>query len=403
MMSFVRRSVVNGWRALQAVWLVIGVCVLLLLILEGSIRLAMSLRAKPVGIEMPVYLATASWSREYMREFNTTLPVRWAPYIYWRRHPSFHGRYITIDRLGRRVTPQPKGPNAPSARVYFFGGSTMWGWFQRDDHTIAAEAVRRLQTVAGPGKRIDVANFGETGFVFTQELIELMLQLRAGNRPDVVVFYDGINDISSVLENRVAGLTLNEGKRVNEFELGRLLDAGNGTVLRKDLHGFARLAWLGLGHLATTAAVKSLVHPAAAKLLPADSAARAMIRAYVSNVRIVEALSQAFGFRAIYVWQPTLYSSQKRLTATERDLMSTILADPVAVRRREVHLAAPPLLDSAMATLAPGRFVNASGLFDGDTSTVYVDKIGHNTEASIPAIVDAFWPVLEAAVARHEK
>src|SRR5258707_1798152 len=64
-----------------------------------------------------------------MREFNTTLPVRWAPYIYWRRHPSFHGRYITIDRLGRRVTPQPKGPNAPSARVHFFGGSTMWDGF----------------------------------------------------------------------------------------------------------------------------------------------------------------------------------------------------------------------------------------------------------------------------------
>src|SRR5260221_14517048 len=97
--------------------------------------------------------------------------------------------------------------------------------------------------------------------------------------PDFVVFYDCIIDIPSGLEKRVAGLTLNEGKRVNEFEVGRILDAGNGTVLRKDLHGFGRLAWLGLGHLATTAAVKSLVHPAAAKLLPAASAARAMVRA----------------------------------------------------------------------------------------------------------------------------
>ena len=42
--------------------------------------------------------------------------------------------------------------------------------------------------------------------------------------------------------------------------------------------------------------------------------------------------------------------------------------------------------------------MNASATFAGDTIPVYSDQIGHNTEAAIPQIVDAFWPTLRSAV-----
>ena len=54
-----------------------------------------------------------------------------------------------------------------------------------------------------------------------------------------------------------------------------------------------------------------------------------------------------------------------------------------------------------MAIVAPARFVNAALLFKGDTLSVFVDRIGHNTEISVPRIVDAFWPALEGAVNRQ--
>ena len=93
----------------------------------------------------------------------------------------------------------------------------MWGTSQRDDKTIPAEASRRLQALAGPSRRIEVTNFGENGYVLTQEVIELMLQLRKGNVPDIVVFFDGINDAGATVQWGEGGNTQNESKRVAEF------------------------------------------------------------------------------------------------------------------------------------------------------------------------------------------
>src|SRR5439155_17899889 len=133
----------------------------------------------------------------------------------------------------------------------FFGGSTMWGTSQRDDHTIAAEAAHRLQALAGPNARVEVTNFGETGYVNTQELLQLMLELRAGHRPDVVVFYDGLNEVAATVQGGTAGLPQNESKRVAEFTMGRALDrTGFDQGLRFDLRRIALLGGQAIKQLA---------------------------------------------------------------------------------------------------------------------------------------------------------
>jgi hypothetical protein len=37
-------------------------------------------------------------------------------------------------------------------------------------------------------------NFGESGFVSTQSVIQLMQELQSGNIPHLVIYYDGVND-----------------------------------------------------------------------------------------------------------------------------------------------------------------------------------------------------------------
>ena len=74
-----------------------------------------------------------------------------------------------------------------------------------------------------------VTNFGETGYVSTQNLIALMLELRAGRRPDVVVFYDGVNDTYSAYSQQRAGLPHNEsesGRRVQPVDRAGLTRQG---------------------------------------------------------------------------------------------------------------------------------------------------------------------------------
>jgi hypothetical protein len=235
--------------------------------------------------------------------------------------------------------------------------------------------------------------------VFTQELLALMLELRAGGRPDAVLFLDGINDVFATIQHGEGGIPQNESKRSAEFQLGRQLDrTGVARGLRKDLKSIGILTLTTVKQLALVDWVLSLAPAPPPNLISADSAVRATSATYAANVQLVEALGKQYGFTPIYVWQPTIHATTKPLTPFEAGVMRSIKNDPTQARMQEMHLALPAKLDSTMATLAPGRFINGAGLFRNDSSEVYFDRVGHNTEASIPTIVDAFWPTLRAAL-----
>lgn len=94
---------------------------------------------------------------------------------------------------GRRVTWQP--PAAPAARVWVFGGSTVFGVGQRDDHTIPSELARAAWEA---GLAVEVVNFGVHGDVHWMEVNRLRDALASGLAPpDVVIFYNGWNDLVS--------------------------------------------------------------------------------------------------------------------------------------------------------------------------------------------------------------
>ena len=367
-----REIVIRGWQVLRTCWLIIGVSLLFLLIAEGCVRVVRQITgADDTRPAVPEPYAASDWYPNFIQDYDAAVPQRWLSYLEFGHRPSFHGRYFNTNSLGHRVTPQPTLPEVPSARVFFFGGSTMFGTAQRDDHTIPAESSHRLQALVGPGARIEVTNFGETGYVFTQDVIDLVLQLRAGARPDVVVFYDGINDVFATVQAGVAGVPQNEAKRVAEFEMGRALDrTGFIRGTRRDLHAIALLAVAAFKQLALVSWLQSHVPKLAAPpLLPADSAARSTVRIYAEEARMVEALSQAYGFTAIYVWQPSIHGTQKKLTPYEERVMVAIREDRFHSRLQEVHRIIPAILgilglsayyhDSAACLLRDGEIVAA--------------------------------------------
>lgn len=402
MNSSIRRIVVGSFEALRTTWLVIGATLALFLLLEIGMRIAQGSRADddpPPRVMLAGDPRREPWYPEFNKDYNATRGQRWRSYLYFGRNPSYSGRYISIDSAGHRVTPQPTTPATPAARVWFFGGSTMWGTSQRAEHTIAAEAATRLQTLAGPGRRVEVVNFGETGYVTTQELLQLMLELRAGRVPDVAVFYDGLNDVFATVQYGTPGVPQNESKREAEFAMGRLLDPTSyGQGSRRDMSRLAMLSGQAMQQLAITRWVRGLKAAPVPVYPSTDSAARGTARVYAENVRLIEALAARYGFTPIYVWQPNLHATQKRLDPFEERLRRQIAANPFHHRIQDVHRVIPPIVDSAMATIVPrDRFVQDAALFRDDTMPVYTDWIGHNTEVSVPRIVDSFWPALSAA------
>src|SRR5262245_53510985 len=143
------------------------------------------------------YYASQAWARQYWREFSLSRPQQFRPYVIWRRAP-FKGQFININQDGIRLTPGT-ACSADSYKVFAFGGSTMWGTGSPDWGTIPAYLQADFSALrAGP---VCVMNFGETAFVSTQDVIELIMQLQSGNVPDLVIFYDGVNDVYAAYQS----------------------------------------------------------------------------------------------------------------------------------------------------------------------------------------------------------
>lgn len=140
-------------------------------------------------VTVPAYEGVP-WVERYFAEMDA-LEYGYVPFIGPRVEPV-HGRYIT-SADGIRRSYAPPGADAEDAlEVWFFGGSTMWGEGQRDDHTIASEVARLAEA---DGLPVRAVNFGERGYTAYQEFLLFEQELAERGAPDLAVFYDGQNEL----------------------------------------------------------------------------------------------------------------------------------------------------------------------------------------------------------------
>jgi hypothetical protein len=282
------------------------------------------------------YFQGEDWYREYGREFRVSTQMQWHPYVLWRRRP-FAGRYINVDADGRRRTWNREAPGERVAEVFAFGGSTLWGNGARDENTIPSWVSRFLDQ---SGRRVRVTNHGELGFVSTQDLVSLMLELRAGRVPALVFCYDGVNDAVASLQSREAG---------QPQLAGRMSGAMN--RLYRDYYRSVT------GFTPDPAPTSG---PAASD----DELVRQTVAAYLGNVRVIERLAAAYGFQALFFWQPVAFVD-KPLSPEE--------TERVEPRRRAAGAFFEKLYAAMRAAEVPAGFRDVSDVFASTPQTVYID------------------------------
>ncbi len=328
-------------------WLVLSVTLLYLVLLDAALSLAYvgidRIRAESAapldGRSLSDVYADVSWTQEYFRELEESAATRWTSYVYWRRQP-YEGRHINVNAEGIRRTWNAEGirrtwnadvragSEQVPVKIFTFGGSAMWGVGARDDFTIASCLARDLES---RGIRCQVTNFGESGYVTTQEVVALMQQLRNGNVPDLVIFYDGVNDIYSAYQQQEAGLPQNEFHRAQEFNLSQSRSYASLRMLciRRSIGTLAMVRFSR--NILRRVGIE--IHPDSAATYGSGPAAspvdrealfQEVLAVYKENMKMVRALGKAYGFDALFYWQPTVFDKSYP-TACEQKVQNDII------------------------------------------------------------------------------
>ncbi len=371
MRTFIRR-LLPLFGGLRTLWLIFGVTLLMLALLEGSLRVVWQFKRSSdrADIASRAGFRGADWAREFVDELSLSVHTVWQPYVHWRSAP-LSGRYINVAEDGLRRTLQAEAPqssvaSAPDSKrlIWLFGGSVAWGWTARDEHTIASELAREL---AAAGYAVEVVNYGQVGYVSTQEVLTLEGELRRGGHPDVAVFLSGYNDVMAALQEGVAGLPQNESNRRAEFNIGL-----PGALVAETRRSATMWLVKGLLRRAGAAADARQVYGGTGQPT-LQSLGEDVVRAYAENVRLVDQLRGAHDFEAFFYWQPVAFG-KKHLVGDERAAAKDWPAlEELLAHVRERFATTPPLSDGA-------KFRDLSGLFDDSPEPIFIDTC-HFSEA----------------------
>jgi hypothetical protein len=295
------------------------------------------------------------------------------PFSLWKQGDKRTDSFNVQD--GYRVTWEPEAAHDETDFIIFMlSGSTTYCRENPDELTIASILAKRLNGVSS-NYRYVVRNYGVTAFVSDNEVHLLVKLLRAGKRPDVVIFYDGLNDI-----NIKAGVGqehfFEAGFRQNSFRPARM----RRKEVALQLAYRSKLVWHLTGYQAFR---ESLLPQLEQDQETLRRNAESMLRNYEENALLVSALGKEYGFRALHFWQPSIYNTGKTLTSEEMS--------------RSTSPAAQLVHDIVAEAVDEHRFFERTGIIDlahalDDVSeTIFVDS-GHITPIGNGAVVDAMLP-----------
>ena len=157
-----------------------------------------SRREFPVNVE-PHFLVRPDSSKEVnikiadeAMKSNRFVQDSWVEF----RNMDFNGFYMHMAGSTRNMQPGEyfNSESDDTLDIYFFGGSTMFGFNVLDYETIPSQFVQLYKERFPKGKSIRVVNYGTPTYYSYQELILFSNLVYNGHKPDIVVFLDGIND-----------------------------------------------------------------------------------------------------------------------------------------------------------------------------------------------------------------
>ncbi len=335
--------------------------IVLLILLNVAAKAAMKRlpRERYLGTVTLPWYAAQPWNTAYRAEYPKVIALyRWTRWMMWEGAP-FKGALINVNDEGRRVTPGDEC-RAGAFVIWAFGGSTMWGYGAPDSLTIPALLHHTLDT--RQDRPVCVVNHSERAYNSTQQVMRLERELRRRRRPDLVVFYDGLNDANYAMRSGEPG-SFQDERAVEK----RVYNTAPFTAWFQSiaLPEFALELRRRASGADTTPGFRALG-------INADSLAVATADVHDANHRTVAALGVGYGFDVLFFLQPMIALGNKKLIAEEQSVSATMTPTVRTFFRTAFDaMLAASKREFAGTPVAP--LIDLRDAFDSEGQAIYFD------------------------------
>jgi lysophospholipase L1-like esterase len=319
-----------------------------------------------------------AWVDDLLIEMENAHCPEFQPFIIWR-NKEFHGKYLNISSAGLRKTWNINKKGKDIKKIFCFGGSGLWGVIARDDYTIPSLLSQEL--VKSGFKSYYVENFGEKGYTFMQEIIQLILRLKEGDIPDDVIFYDGVNEVLAIYQpgGEVGGIQhlADLRHKFSKKEISDLEMFARGLrALLEDKSGIIRVVKLIRNNTKRWKERKSKRTYGQTSEKEINALCDRVVNKYLESISLVENLARIYGFRYKFFWQPNLFYARPSIPL---ELKLDCYKDNGG--RLAVLLKKTYCLIAAKEDL-PKEFVNISDIFSDMPQPLYTDFCHITEEAN---------------------
>ncbi len=236
--------------------------------------------------------------------------------------------------------------------IFLYGGSTMWGVGVHEHRDSVPSFLSKI--LCKKDINVNVTNYGIHGYNNLQETIKLFLHLKDGKSPDIVIFYDGVNEVRSGMPempfNRITeqvfSYYIHHQKPFPQIRgvLGNLYKGTNDVEV-----SFFAYDYLFSDHESE------------------DNKYAQLAEGYINNVEIIKALEESYNFKSFFYWQPNL-GTKKTLSEEEKELLENDYFKEKAKEYRKGYY----FFDKIF--LKNGHYINnISNIFDDYNDTIYID------------------------------
>ncbi|AXT54374.1 hypothetical protein D1815_00935 [Aquimarina sp. AD1] len=305
-------------------------------------------------------LASNSYSEKdipFIKQFYNDyhkLTYEWDPFTEYKLKP-YTGKAINIDVQGNRKTINEDTIITDSTyTIYCFGGSTMFGEGARDIMTIPSLLSKKLKEKE-PTKKFHITNYGVPAYSRSQETALLIEALKKGKKPDIVVFYDGFNEVLLKHPNYL--------KNVRE-PIKQSYDA-----IKKSNKQFILALKSSNVNMGIKKLQNKLKHVEKEKydVIINDSILDEIIKGYRNNIKITDAISNQYRFNIFNYLQPSVYTKKLRTEYENLQYNKHEGLDKVFNKLYQ-QLTIDSILQNS------NNFINISNCFDTSKENIFIDN-----------------------------